>query len=222
MLVMVVDLQEGHQILKGSLLRMKMCRRRLGMEMYKELYELLRHEMLQMFSATTAMLKVTMHDNVLNQEFKILSTLWNKCYLQRRMKLGLFFSMNKNDFLLADPAQMEELKELSTESIDKFHESIILQSDHEQTYLEQHEIINSIIGNDQINSDIIFDDPNVEVNDGKVEHDKNSHDAQDNALELLARNAYKEAQKQSLLAKKVKQQNVKLTKQLEQYKETIQ
>ncbi|GKE87942.1 hypothetical protein Tco_1565417 [Tanacetum coccineum] len=35
-------------------------------------------------------------------------------------------------------------------------------SDHEQTYHDKPKIINSIIGDDQINSDIIFDDPNVE------------------------------------------------------------
>ncbi|GKE80984.1 hypothetical protein Tco_1550984, partial [Tanacetum coccineum] len=63
--------------------------------------------------------------------------------------------------------------------------------------------------------DIIIDDPNEKVNDGKVEHDKNAHDAQDIACELLARNAYKEAQDQLLPAKKFKQQNVELTKQLE-------
>ncbi|GKE06023.1 hypothetical protein Tco_1398041, partial [Tanacetum coccineum] len=33
------------------------------------------------------------------------------------------------------------------------------------------------------------------VNDGSVEHDKNAHDQHDNALELLAKNAYKESEK---------------------------
>ncbi|GJY63102.1 hypothetical protein Tco_0464562 [Tanacetum coccineum] len=73
-------------------------------------------------------------------------------------------------------------------------------NNHEQTYHEQPKIINSIIGDDQINSDIIFDDPNVEVNSGSVEHDKNAHDSHDNELEQLARNAYKEAEKQQILA----------------------
>ncbi|GKB70628.1 hypothetical protein Tco_0932040 [Tanacetum coccineum] len=62
----------------------------------------------------------------------------------------------------------------------KLHESVILQYD------------------DQINSDIIFDDPNVEVNDGSVEHDTNAHDPYDNELEQLARNAYKEAEKDKI------------------------
>ncbi|GKC91286.1 hypothetical protein Tco_1151935 [Tanacetum coccineum] len=60
---------------------------------------------------------------------------------------------------------------------------LFLDSNHEQTYHEQPKIINVTIGDDQINSDIIFDDPNVEVNSGSVEHDKNAHDSHDNKLE---------------------------------------
>ncbi|GKA04161.1 hypothetical protein Tco_0676942 [Tanacetum coccineum] len=43
------------------------------MRMHKELYELLRQEMLQMFSVTNAMLKVTMYENVQSQEFENLN-----------------------------------------------------------------------------------------------------------------------------------------------------
>ncbi|GJT43763.1 hypothetical protein Tco_0952478 [Tanacetum coccineum] len=35
--------------------------------------------------------------------------------------------------------------------------------------------INDTIGYDQINRDIIFDDPNVNVNSGSVEHDYNAY-----------------------------------------------
>ncbi|GKD43588.1 hypothetical protein Tco_1268233 [Tanacetum coccineum] len=69
-------------------------------------------------------------------------------------------------------------------------------------------ILHSSVSDDQINSDIISDDPNVEVNSDSVEHDKNAHASHDNELEQLARNAYKEAEKQQILAQKVKQQNV--------------
>ncbi|GJY71890.1 hypothetical protein Tco_0475593 [Tanacetum coccineum] len=73
-----------------------------------------------------------------------------------------------------------------------FMNPLYSQSDHEQMYHQQQKIIKPTIGNDQINSDIILDDPNVEVHDGKFEHDKDAHDQQDNAMELLARNAYRE------------------------------
>ncbi|GJV08816.1 hypothetical protein Tco_1346472 [Tanacetum coccineum] len=105
------------------------------LRMYKEIFELLPLEMLQMFSVINATRKVTM----------------------------LVTVQAKND-------------------------------DHEQTYLKQPKIINSTIGDDQFNSNIIFDDPNVKVNNGSVDHDKNVHDSYE--LEQLARNAYKEAEKQ--------------------------
>ncbi|GKD21929.1 hypothetical protein Tco_1223632 [Tanacetum coccineum] len=100
-----------------------------------------------------------------------------------------------------------------------FMNPLYLQSGHDQTYHEQPEIIKPTIGNDQINSDIIFDDPIIEVNDEKVEHYKNAHDQTDIAMELLARNAYKEAEKQQIIAKEVKQRNFVLTNELEKYKE---
>nr|GEX34514.1 integrase, catalytic region, zinc finger, CCHC-type, peptidase aspartic, catalytic [Tanacetum cinerariifolium] len=43
----------------------------------------------------------------------------------------------------------------------------------------------------------------LKFNDGKFKQDKKTHEQQDNAMELLARNAYKDAEKQLLLAKKL-------------------
>ncbi|GJU40167.1 hypothetical protein Tco_1193124 [Tanacetum coccineum] len=67
--------KEGHLYYKGESAEVERFRRRLGMEMYTYFYEL-RHlqEMLLMFSATTAMLKATMQENVQSQEFGIPST----------------------------------------------------------------------------------------------------------------------------------------------------
>ncbi|GKE05401.1 retrovirus-related pol polyprotein from transposon TNT 1-94 [Tanacetum coccineum] len=152
--------------------------------------------------------------------------------LAKKDEAGVILSNNQNDFLLADVVQMEELEELSVNicmmakiqpaNIDSNEEPsyystfisevqtpftsymnpLFTNSNHEQTYLEQPKIINYTIGDDQINSDIIFDDPNVEVNSGSVEHDKKVHDSHDNKLEQLARNAYKEAEKQQMIANK--------------------
>nr|GEW15420.1 hypothetical protein [Tanacetum cinerariifolium] len=94
------------------------------------------------------------------------------------------------------------ISEVQTPST-SFMNALFCNRDHEQTYHEQPKIINSTTGDDQINNDIIFDDPNVKSNDGSVEQDKNAHDSHDNALELLARNAYKKAEKQHILAKKL-------------------
>ncbi|GJS24022.1 hypothetical protein Tco_0452654 [Tanacetum coccineum] len=156
--------------------------------------------------------------------------------LAEKDEAGIILTNEQHDFLLVDAFEIEELEDLRanicmmariqqaySDSEDgpsydfafisevqnptmSFMNPLYSQSDHEQTYHEQHEIVKTTIGNDQINSDIIFDDPNVEVNNGKVEHDKITHDQQDNAMELLARNTYKEAEKQLTLAKKVNQQ----------------
>ncbi|GJX42494.1 hypothetical protein Tco_0257484 [Tanacetum coccineum] len=89
----------------------------------------------------------------------------------------------------------------------------------EQKYLKQPKIINNTIGDDQIDSNIISDEPNGEVNSGSVEYDNKVQESY--ALEQLARNAYKEAEKQQIIAKKVQQQNIMLTKQLKLYKEKV-
>ncbi|GJT24406.1 integrase, catalytic region, zinc finger, CCHC-type containing protein [Tanacetum coccineum] len=160
--------------------------------------------------------------------------------LAKKDEAGFIHSNKQNDFFLADAAQMEELKKLSANicmmviilpaniksdegpSYDfayisevqtpstSYMNPLFTDNNHEQTYHEQPKIINSTIDDDQINSNIIFDDPNVEVNSGSVEHDKNVHDSYE--LEQLARNAYKEAEKRQMIANKVKQQNVVLTK----------
>ncbi|GJR09183.1 retrovirus-related pol polyprotein from transposon TNT 1-94 [Tanacetum coccineum] len=75
------------------------------------------------------------------------------------------------------------------------------------------------IGDDQIDNNIIFDEPNGNVNSGSVEGDTHVPDLYE--LEKLARNAYQEAEKQQLFAQKVQQQNKTLTSQLELYKERV-
>nr|GEV64492.1 hypothetical protein [Tanacetum cinerariifolium] len=76
----------------------------------------------------------------------------------------------------------------------------------------------STIGDDQIDSNIIFDTPNENVNSGSVEKDTHPDLY---ALEQLARNAYQEADKQQIFAQKVQRQNKMLTSQLELYKERV-
>ncbi|GKE74455.1 hypothetical protein Tco_1536496 [Tanacetum coccineum] len=71
----------------------------------------------------------------------------------------------------------------------------------EQKYPKQPKIINNTIGDYQIDSNIIFDEPNGDVNSRSVEYDNIVHESYE--LEQLARNAYKEAKKQQIIAKKV-------------------
>ncbi|GJS21245.1 retrovirus-related pol polyprotein from transposon TNT 1-94 [Tanacetum coccineum] len=75
------------------------------------------------------------------------------------------------------------------------------------------------IGDDQIDSDIIFDSPNRNVNSGSIEKDTHVPDLC--SLKQLARNSYQEAGKQQIFAQKVQKQNMTLTSQFELYKERV-
>ncbi|GJZ96940.1 retrovirus-related pol polyprotein from transposon TNT 1-94 [Tanacetum coccineum] len=154
---------------------------------------------------------------------------------------GELLTDEHNDFLFADASRMEEIKELSANiclmariqpanntsdaglSYDSAFisevQSSSINENKEQMYPIHTKIINSTIGDDQIDSNIIFDEPNGNVNSGSVEKDTHVPDLY--ALEQLARNAYKEAEKQQLFAQKVQQQNTTLTSQLELYKERV-
>ncbi|GJR75038.1 retrovirus-related pol polyprotein from transposon TNT 1-94 [Tanacetum coccineum] len=96
---------------------------------------------------------------------------------------------------------------------------LVASDKQEQQYLNQPKIINNTIGDDQIDTNIIFDAPNDDVNSGSVEKDTNVQQSYE--LEQLARNVYREAEKKQIIAKKVQQQNIVLTKQLGLYKKKV-
>nr|GEW56134.1 zf-CCHC domain-containing protein/UBN2 domain-containing protein [Tanacetum cinerariifolium] len=136
----------------------------------------------------------------------------------------------QNDFLVADATRMKEIKELSANiclmariqlaninsnvgpSYDYgflsevqnqstgFVNPLFAKDNQEQKYPKKPKIINNTIGDDQINSNIIYDEPNIDVNSRSVEYDNNIQASY--KLEQLARNAYKEAEKQQINANK--------------------
>ncbi|GKE24892.1 hypothetical protein Tco_1436404 [Tanacetum coccineum] len=156
---------------------------------------------------------------------------------------GVILTDEQNDFLFADASRMEEIEELSANiclmaiiqptNIDSdagssydyaflsevqtpstsYVNLLFAKKNFEQKYPMQPNIINNTAGDDEIDSNIIFDDPNDDDNNSSVEDDNNAHQAYE--LEQLARNVYKEAEKQQIVAKQVQQQNIVLTKQLE-------
>ncbi|GJS54711.1 retrovirus-related pol polyprotein from transposon TNT 1-94 [Tanacetum coccineum] len=161
--------------------------------------------------------------------------------LAKQDEAGVILTDEQNDFLFADASRMEEIEELSANiclmariqpadntsdagpSYDSAFisevQSSSINENEEQMYPTHTKIINSTIGDDQIDSDIIFDSPNGNVNSGSVEKDTHVPDLC--ALEQLARNAYQEAEKQQIFAQKVQKQNTTLTSQLELYKERV-
>ncbi|GJW30474.1 hypothetical protein Tco_0047349 [Tanacetum coccineum] len=167
-----------------------------------------RRAYVQLFNATTVVEKDIMIGIEQSQEFGIQSISWNKCCWQNKMKLKIQPADNTSD---AGPSYDSAfISEVQSSSI---------KDNQEQMYPTHTKIINSTIGDDQIDSNIIFDEPNGNVNSGSVEKDTHVPDLY--ALEQLARNAYKEAEKQQLFAQKVQQQNTTLTSQLELYKERV-
>ncbi|GJU73401.1 retrovirus-related pol polyprotein from transposon TNT 1-94 [Tanacetum coccineum] len=135
----------------------------------------------------------------------------NICLMARIQPVNIDFDEGPS----YDSAFLSEVQKPSTSYVN----SLFAKDNQEQKYLKQPNIINDTIGNDQIDSNIIFDEPNVDVNSGSVEYDNNVQASYE--LEQLAIMAYKEAKKQQINANKVKQQNKVLTQQLELYKEKV-
>nr|GEZ38355.1 retrovirus-related Pol polyprotein from transposon TNT 1-94 [Tanacetum cinerariifolium] len=147
--------------------------------------------------------------------------------LAKQDEAGVILTDEQNDFLFADASRMEEIEDLSANiclmariqpsnyssdvrpSYDSVFESEVQSSsineNEEKMYPTHIKIINSTIGDDQYDSNIIFDTPNGNVNSSSVE--KDTHVPNLCALEKLARNAYQEAKKQQIFAQKVQKQN---------------
>ncbi|GKA93582.1 retrovirus-related pol polyprotein from transposon TNT 1-94, partial [Tanacetum coccineum] len=161
--------------------------------------------------------------------------------LAKQDEAGVILTDEQNDFLFADASRMEEIEELSANiclmariqpadhtsddgpscesAFISEVQSSSIDENNEQMYPTHTKIINSTIGNDQINSNIKFDSFKVSVNSCSVEKDTHVPDLC--AIEKLARNAYQEAEKQQIFAQQVQKQNMHLTSQLEMYKERV-
>ncbi|GJS81644.1 retrovirus-related pol polyprotein from transposon TNT 1-94 [Tanacetum coccineum] len=136
--------------------------------------------------------------------------------LAKQDEAGVILTDEQNDFLFADASRMEEIEELSaniclmariqpadhTSDDGPSYESAFISEvqsssideNNEPMYPTHTKIINSTIGDDQINSNIKFDSFKGNVNSGSVEKDTHVPDLC--AVEKLARNAYQEAEKQ--------------------------
>ncbi|GKD73625.1 gag-pol polyprotein, partial [Tanacetum coccineum] len=163
--------------------------------------------------------------------------------LAKHDEAGVTLTDKQNNFLVADATRMEEIEELSTNiclmartqpaNIDSdagpsydstflsevqnpstsFVNPLFTKDNQEQKYPKQPEIINNTLVDDQIDSNIIFDEPNVDVNSGSVEYDNNVQASYE--LEQLSRNVYKEAEKQQINAKKADRKARRIEKDLQ-------
>ncbi|GKA41125.1 hypothetical protein Tco_0733718 [Tanacetum coccineum] len=100
----------------------------------------------------------------------------NECYdskilsmeqmlLAKQDEAGVILTDEQNDFLFADASRIYDSAFISEVQSSSNTEN------EEQMYPTHTKIINSTIGDDQIDSDIIFDSPNRNVNSGSIEKD---------------------------------------------------
>ncbi|GJW01165.1 hypothetical protein Tco_1556416 [Tanacetum coccineum] len=173
------------------------------------------------FSNPTNNQKVIESKNVQNDTGNIQRTLRTassenvaNMLLAKQDEARVILTDKQNDFLFADVSRMEEIEELSANIclMDRIQPANIDGSSNASAFFSEVYLHLPVIN-------IIFDEPNEDVNSSSVENDNNVRDLYE--LEQLARNAYKEAEKQQIIAKKVQQQNIMLTKQLELYKEKV-
>ncbi|GKB97357.1 putative ribonuclease H-like domain-containing protein [Tanacetum coccineum] len=73
---------------------------------------------------------------------------------------------------------------------------------------------------DQIDSNIIFDDPFVENNDGTSEHDSTAHDEY-REIQMLAYNVQRETENKKRLNNDLKKQKILLQRELETFKDRV-
>ncbi|GJW77661.1 hypothetical protein Tco_0139343 [Tanacetum coccineum] len=138
------------------------------------------------------------HRELFGLRLQDLLQMFNATIVVRKDEAGVTLTDEQNDFLFADANRMEEIEELSA--------NICLMARIQPA---------------NIDSDVgpSYDSKFLNVNSGSVEYDNNVQESYE--LEQLARNGYMEAEKQQIIAKKVQQQNIMLTKQLESYKEKV-
>nr|GEX74849.1 hypothetical protein [Tanacetum cinerariifolium] len=123
--------------------------------------------------------------------------------LAKQDEAGVILTDEQNDFLFADASRMEEIREVIANKCliarfqpTKFNSDegpiydsaflsevqtpstsyvnpLFAKDAQEQKYLNQPKIINNTTGDDQIDSNIIFDEPNGDDNSDSVEYNNN-------------------------------------------------
>ncbi|GJZ79055.1 hypothetical protein Tco_0643892 [Tanacetum coccineum] len=174
----VVDYEDEYQI--------RMLQHEIGND--QSTLDLCPSETLQLFNATTAVER----DIMLGID-----------------EAGVILTDEQKDFLFADASRMEEIEEAQPSYDSAFISEVQSLSDtrnEEQLYPTHTKIINSTIGDDQIDSDIIFDSPNRNVNSGSIEKDTHVPDL------YIIRDLEKQRDKLDFDVKDYKRKNEELQK----------
>nr|GEW69618.1 hypothetical protein [Tanacetum cinerariifolium] len=147
--------------------------------------------------------------------------------LAMKGEVGSNLNDEENDFMLDNSFEYKTLDELTAAvimmaQIQPADDNGVKKPNYDAKAIsENHEKRKTVINTsdvDQIDSNIIFDDPYVENNGGSNEHDSTAHD-QYNDVKILAYNALKEAENKKQLNNELKQQTLLLQKELETCKD---
>ncbi|GJZ31951.1 retrovirus-related pol polyprotein from transposon TNT 1-94 [Tanacetum coccineum] len=114
----------------------------------------------------------------------------------------------------------EFISEVNTSQVDMIN-GLLSKSDNEKCHNKKLETIIHTSADDQINSDIIFDDPYVDNNSGQDEHETNAHHQSLHDFKSLIINVQVEAEKQRKMNIELKRQKVLLQRELETCKERV-
>ncbi|GJT30604.1 hypothetical protein Tco_0910879 [Tanacetum coccineum] len=159
--------------------------------------------------------------------------------LAMKDEAGSNLSNEENDFML-DTSYGDDLEELTAavmlmarlqpaddtaENVPSYDAKAVSQVHasskvHEQVSHGKRQTIIQTTDDDQIDSNIIFDDPFVENNGGMSEHDSTAHDEY-REIQMLAYNVQREAENQKRLNNELKKQKDLLQRELEMFKDRV-
>ncbi|GJZ44722.1 hypothetical protein Tco_0592318 [Tanacetum coccineum] len=176
-----------------------------------------------------------------NQKPKVLDAKYFREQMLLAMKdeAGSNLNNEENDFML-DTSYGEDLEELTAavmlmarlqptddnaENVPSYDAKAVSQVHasskvHEQVSHGKRQTIIQTTNDDQIDSNIIFDDPFVENNGGTSKHDSTAHDEY-REIQMLAYNVQREAENQKRLNNELKQQKDLLQRELETFKDRV-
>ncbi|GJY09318.1 hypothetical protein Tco_0377503 [Tanacetum coccineum] len=187
-LVNWTEIADEHNVQRGSLFEEKETQKRWKCSKYS--FNSISRQYFNCSMATTAEERDINARIVQSQGLVTRSISWSKYCWQNRMKL-VILTDEQNDFLFADASRMEEIEELSAniclmviiqptghtfDDGPRYESAFIsevqsssIDENNEPMYPTYTKIINSSIGDDQINSNIKFDSFKGNVNSGSVE-----------------------------------------------------
>ncbi|GJX07955.1 retrovirus-related pol polyprotein from transposon TNT 1-94 [Tanacetum coccineum] len=134
--------------------------------------------------------------------------------LAMKDKAGSNLNNEENDFMLTLHMTMPSYDAKAVSEVNASSKV------HEQMHHAKRKTIIQTSDDDQIDSNIIFDDPYVENNGGTSDHDSNDHDEY-HKIQMLAYDVQREAENKKRLNNELKKQKMLLQKELETSKKAF-